>query len=250
MSETKPPKMPLRSKTGKICITDCKEKNELFNHPVTLEFRKENRNVCAIFPTQKPITKLQTDSQILYSDTAEEWVIDDCNIEDNDKYYTPDEIKMFLLTFNFDPSTFLKNIYKIESFEDTIRWTLENNKFPFDTIKRVHDCTWKVYGKNMENIPMFVYKYYYEIAVNKWLNNYLHVIEQKYSFDIVKGNLSETIVTNILTYDNFIATIKKYILSKQETWDVTKSHYESIKNYVFNYIIEELDKTDILGPVR
>jgi len=272
MSKYKSKRIPLRSKTGQICITDCKEKNEPFVHPVTLEYIKENRNVCAIFPTQEPIKIPQSDSQLLYVDTSRPWIMDSCNVDDNDKYFKPDEIKMMLLTFNFDAVAFLKNVYNIKSFEDSIKWTLENNKLPFDTIKRVHDCTWSVYGKNMENIPIIVYQYYYEIAVNKWLNIYRRAIEEKYSFDIVKGKtasldfysraqttlnnkdanisrsdkLSDAILTKILTYDKFIETIKKYILSRQENWEEIISHYESIKDYVFHYITEELDKTDIL----
>ena len=236
----------LRSKTGEICITKCKEKNEQFVHPLTLQSIKENRNLCAIFPTQKPVIIPKSDSQLLYIDATNPWVIDECDTGDNDKYYAPDEIKMFLLTSNFDPGTFLKNIYNIKSFEDTIKWTLENNKFPFETIRRVHDCAWKVHGKNMENIPIIVYKYYYEIATNKWLNDYLSVIEQKYSFDIVNGKISEAILTNILTYDNFIAIIKKYVSSEQDKWENIISHYSYIKNYVLNFVIEELEKIDFL----
>ncbi len=258
MSKTnnKTKKNPLRSKTGEICVTGCKEKNELFVHPVTLHDIRRDYNVCAIFPTQ---TLPQSDP----TDLSYRVNIDACNIGDNDKFDTPDEIQMFLLTFNFDPRVFLKNIYNIQSFEDTIKWTLENNKFPFETIKRVHSCAWKVYGKNLENITTIIYKYYYEIASKRWLKSFIQQIEQKYSFDIINrdvtsdnatvmnatvtnATVSDAILSDILTYDNFVTIIKKCNTENQEIWADIVSHYDFIKDYVYQYIIKALNKTDIL----
>lgn len=240
MSESKKnkKKIPLRSRTGEICVTKCKEKNELFIHPITFQGIRKDYNVCAIFPTQYnlPITD---PSSILN--------IDACNIEDNEKFSTPSEVKMSLLTFNFDPIGFLKNVYQIHSFDDTIKWTLENNKFPFETIRRVHDCTWKVYGKNLENMTSIVYKYYYEIASNRWLKDYLIQLKEQFSFDIVEGKLKDAITSNILTYDNFVMVIKKCITENQEKWLEIVSHYRFIKKYVYDWIVEELNKTDILN---
>jgi hypothetical protein len=232
--------------TGQICITDCKDKNEQFIHPVTLEGIKRNYNACAVFPSQQLSSELDP-SQYINDDM--------CDINDNNKFDTPDEIKIFLLTFNFDPDVFLKNTYKIQSMEDAIKWTLENNKYPYDTIRRIHDCAWKVYGRNSENITTITFEYYYEIVTKHWIKIYLKRIQQKYSFDIITNKkhtdlydkIKTVILSKILNYDNFIMIIKKCISTNQEQWSYITSHYDFIKEYIYQYIISELDKQDIIG---
>ncbi len=149
---------------------------------------------------------------------------DTCRLEDNHIYQPPDELESLLLSFYFNPADFLTSIYDLHSFDQVIYWTLENNHLPFNTIKRVHNCAWKVYGSRMEEISSGVIDYYYDIAKLHWLKDYAKIIQNKYSFNFVtKQNFNninntqeeiyEILATKYFDYNFFQQTSKNMFMN-------------------------------------
>lgn len=238
-------KLPLKSINNRRCLTKCYPKNEHYLHPTILTVIADNKNSCAIDPVY---TKNQN---ILYHDI--------CRLEDNKLYVPPNELESILLNFYFNPLDFLINMYNLYSFDQVIYWTLENDELPFDTIKRVHNCAWKAYGNKMENLSDYVLDYYYDLAKNHWLYDYIKLLGNKYSFGIsidnkLKSNdnienenkesleeMYDVIVNKFFDYAFFIEIIKKYIKTYQDIWESIESHYGNLKNFVYNELVLRID---------
>lgn len=242
-------KSALKSTQGRRCITKCHKAGQWFVHPVILQSIQAFKHApaCAVdpVPTKDPVFKTHTGTDMIY--------VNPCRMSDNDLYGLPNELENLLLNFYFSPSDFLENIYGIISFDQTINWTIENDYLPFDTIKRVHNCSWKAFGLVPGKITDLVLEYYYGIAKNNWLKDYVDIIQNKYSFSIFadkipssSSNISEQISTIIkndfLTYKFFVASIKDYITDYQDKWDIISSHYGAIKKYIFGKLLETLDR--------
>lgn len=228
-------KPPLKSIYGRKCISKCYSKGTTYLHPTILTgIFNNNYNSCAINPVPNEY------GEMIYADT--------CRVEDNDLFNLPNEMESILLSFYFDPRDFLSSIYDLNSFDQVITWTIENSNLPYDTIKRVHNCAWKIYGK--ESLSSDVFSYYYEIASNSWLKTYVKIIRNNYSFDIVSklysnDNLEEIyslLLNDFFTYSFFVTSLKKYIDDYSDKWDLIYSHYDAIKRYIFHSLIEILNE--------
>lgn len=230
---------PLKSINGRRCLSKCYPKGATYLHPTFLTDITTHVNSCAIDP--------------IYSKEAQYQgmkLADTCRLEDNKIYQPPDELESMLLTFYFNPYDFLTTIYGLNSFEDVIYWTLENDHLPFDTIKRVHNCAWKVFGNRPEELSTSVLEYYYDIAKTHWLKDYAALVEKNYSFDLVTkkskvGNaqeeIYEIIASRFFTYNFFITALKRYIYEYQEKWEEIYSHYGNLKKYIFQQLIEHME---------
>jgi hypothetical protein len=225
----------LKSVYNRKCLTRCYPKNVEYIHPLTFSIEKNQYNSCAINPF--------TDE---FGNTN---YTDKCNLEDNKTFNIPDEIESSLLSFYFNPLDFLMNIYKIHSFDQTIEWTKEHVHLPFRTIKRVHNCSWKVYG-NTDNISSIVLDFYYQLSAKVWLKDYIQDIQTKYSFDVITENYSTDnkreiyliILKDYYTYSFFVSIIKEYIHKYSSKWNEIYSHYDSIKKYLYDSLIERIKK--------
>lgn len=237
--------LPLKSIHGRRCLSKCYDKGVKYLHPILLtEIVHELDATCAIEPIYT--------EDIKYKSTYDMILTDKCRIEDNLLYKQPDELESTLLSFYFNPTDFLINIYGIYSFDQTISWTLENSQLPFDTIKRVHNCAWKAFGNKLEEITSTVLEYYYDIAKNHWLVDYIEIILTKYSFQFIPTNekitpidlrkqVYQIIMDKFFNFHFFVNIIKKYILENQANWENIVSHYGQIKNYVFDKLIENIE---------
>lgn len=231
--------LPLKSINGRRCLSKCYPKGETYLHPIFLTDITNHINSCAIDP--------------IYSKDAQYQgmkVTDACKLEDNKIYQPPDELESMLLSFNFNPYDFLTTIYGLNSFDDVIYWTLENDYLPFDTIKRVHNCAWKVYGDKPEQLSSAVLEYYYDIAKEHWLRDYTKLIENNYSFDLITNKkdvsdaseeIYEILTSKFFTYNFFMSAIKRYIYEYQDKWEIIYSHYGKIKMYIFQQLVEKIE---------
>lgn len=237
--------LPLQSINGRRCLSKCYPSRKTYFHPVILTGIMDKTNdTCAIQPIPSKDPQYYREHEMIY--------IDKCRIEDNAIYKEPNELESILLSFYFSPRDFLVSIYNLRSFDEVIYWTLENDHLPFDTIQRVHNCAWKVFGNNIEELTNNVLEYYYDICKNYWTKDYILAIQKNYSFDNISKKLesqisSDTseirdIILNIVTYDFFVKAIHKYVYEYQDKWDLFDLQYARIKKYVYNQLIEYLNK--------
>lgn len=256
-------KMPLQTIDKKNCLTKCNEKGKPYINPITLDkIFSLNNSSCAIIPTKK--NKPEEEVKIIYDDVNKyhltvtgnynTWGV--CNLEDNDKYHVPSEKDSMLLVFYFDPYDFLTQIYDLHTFNQVITWTLENMHLHFKTMKRVHNASWKVFGSDISNISDLVIDFYYDIARNKWMKDYVGNISKKYSFDILsdsiplegedtKGSITDTTIENIIIrkfFDKhfFVQIIKKYLNEFKNIWTNIDSHYKNLKNFTYKCIMKNI----------
>ena len=236
-------KLPLKSINGRRCLTKCYPKGATYLHPVLLTGVADTvANSCAIDPTHSKDPQYYREYDMILSDK--------CRLEDNKLSQPPNEIESILLSFYFNPSDFLASIYEINSFDQAIEWTYENPHLPFDTIKRVHNCAWKVFG-NKDDLSNVVLEYYYEIAKTHWLHDYVKTIQNRYSFNLISdknSNISNTskeiydiISSRFLTKNFFITTVKKFIYEYQDNWEQIDSYYRLLKHFVFTQLVKDIE---------
>lgn len=234
-------KLPLKSVNNRKCITKCFPKRTPYVHPILLtgvwDIAKDS---CAVTPVTSKDPRHKHEYKMVLTDV--------CKLEDNEKYKQPDELENILLSFHFSPRDFLTNIYSLDSFDNVIAWTIENDNLPFATIKRVHDCAWKIYG---EELSVNVLEFYYKISKIHWMKDYVKIIQNDYSFDLVSksskitDNFDE--ILNILrtkyyTYDFFVNSMKKYISEHGKNWETIDSYYDSIKKFLLQQLILSIEK--------
>lgn len=237
-------KNSLKTLSGKKCLTKCYPRNVEYLHPVLLTGILHNiDSTCAIEPVHNAYSYIE-DKMI---------IAEKCNLEDNNVYQAPSEIENLLLGFYFNATDFLSSIYGIHSFDEAIHWSLDNDHLPYDTIKRVHNCAWRVFGKKIDNLSSEILEYYYDLAKSYWLRDYVDLIRNKYSFNVFSNkkiteieNVSDEIynilLTDFFSYNFFINCIKRYIYENQDNWENIDSHYNNIKKFVFNQLIYLLDE--------
>ena len=246
--EPEQPKRPLKSINNRRCLTQCNGINQTYFHPIILTgVAGYMYNTCAIDPVYD-VKK----GNMIYTDI--------CNLEDNSKYELPTELGAIFLNFDFHYRDFLSNMYGLNSFDQVIYWTLENDYLPFDTIKRVHNCAWKAYGLKVENLSDKVFEYYYELIQTHWIVNYYNILNQKYIFrEMIDGKLSitrnvtgehvsaseklfELIIFYYFNYSFFIRVIKRYLKVYKNVWDDIDSHYVNLKKFCFKYLVHNIKK--------
>ena len=237
--------LPLQSINGRRCLSKCYPAREEYFHPVILTgVRDKTNNTCAIQPIPSKNPDYYREHEMIYADI--------CRLEDNSIYKQPNELESILLSFYFNPRDFLVSIYNLRSFDEVIYWTLENDHLPFDTVLRVHNCAWKVFGSSVEELTTNVLEYYYDICKTYWVKDYIPSIEKNYSFDNVSNSDSEAdttandeisnIILNILTYEFFVKIIHKYVYEYQDKWDLLDSQYSHIKKYVYRQLVGHINK--------
>jgi hypothetical protein len=256
----------LRSRDGDRCLTKCYKKGSIYVHPVALrKMLVVADSQCAINPVtleRSALENLGIGPQNINKYSAY------CNIEDNETHSIPNEIESMLASFYFSPIDFLSSIYNIKTFDDCIDWSTLNNKFPKRTIKRVHDCSWIIFGLKDDEISDKVSEYYLDMFKKQWSkfairkllknNNFM----EKYNADLldknyIKNNTTDTgsdidtdtdtdsfntMIQQIINkfYDNIY--IKKqllmYIDITRDNWYAIESHYDDIKNYILENFLK------------
>jgi hypothetical protein len=237
-------KMALKTVYGRKCLTKCHPAGEIYLHPVFLVPISTSNDSCAVEPIY--ITNPNNKETIMINAEA-------CKVEDNKIFKIPDEIETLLLVFSFNPRDFLENIYGLRSFDQVIYWTIQNDHLPFYTIKRIHNCAWKVFGDDFGKLSSNVLEYYFNISKIYWLRGYTKTIQDNYSFELITRKIEpemsssfdemyDFLSTTYYTYDFFLDTIKRYISQFREEWDRVKFHYDNLKEFIFNQLISNIEK--------
>ncbi|XWV26172.1 hypothetical protein QJ857_gp0906 [Tupanvirus soda lake] len=253
-------KLPLKSINGRRCLTKCYPKGETFLHPILLTAIVERTsNGCAIEPVPSRAFEASSGDDTQYLGLYGMVWADICRLDDNKTYQPPDELESMLLSFYFNPRDFLSGVYGLYSFDQVIYWTLENDHLPFNTIKRVHNCAWKVFGNKIEELSSSVIDYYFDISRSYWLKDYAKVVQNDYSFDYTTSktvsNISnptediyKIIYFEFYTHEFFASAIKKYVYEFEDKWELIDSHYYNLKKYILSQLIEHIE--DILSTNR
>lgn len=231
-------KQRLRSINNKRCLTKCEPVNTPYLHPIIFaEVNDTKYNTCAIDPTYD-----QEENRVLQ--------IDKCNLEDNDIFEIPDTLSSMFSGFNMSSKEFLSTLYNINSFEQAIYWMQDNEYLPLETLKRIQDASWRLYGTNITNV---VYEFYYKIALESWIPVYLIKISDKYKiivsdndFIVEEGktkmtdSIKKIIINKYFTYEDFIKIVDKFIKSFSPVWP--QSYYDEMRIYCFKYMVAKLKK--------
>jgi len=231
-------RLPLETIKGKKCITKCHDAGQSYLHPITLDDigprYTKNTNTCAVYPFY--------DENV--SNLLEFGV---CDTNDNSTKYYLTEKEALMFRPYFDPKSFLHSIYNLLTFNQVIMWTLDNANDNFRTVKRVHNAAWKAYGSNIENISDVVIDFYYELAKNNWLKDYVKNIKNKYSFDIFseipngsKLSISDIVIQKFFDKNFFTQVIINYIDTFAPEWTSIKSHYGNLKRFVYKKLVENI----------
>lgn len=238
-------KLPLKSIYGRTCLSKCYPKLSEYVHPVILTgVTNPYQDSCAIDPIYKVHNDAKTDTINLYNMLLD----DECLLKNNDLSQLPDELDSMMPRFNFNASDFLSSIYDLHTFDQVIHWTLENSYLPFDTIKRVNNCAWKAFGNQPGVLSNIVLDYYYEIAKNYWMHDYVDKLQTRYKFNLTtttssldaKTEIYKIVISKFFDYDFFETTVKQYIQDNLDKWETIKSHYGNLKKYVFNKLITNI----------
>ncbi|RYE14795.1 MAG: hypothetical protein EOP34_05490 [Rickettsiales bacterium] len=221
----------LKSELNRKCLTSCYPKDFEFIHPITLDVIQGSRgSVCAVNPEYR-YKSAQGD--------VERLIYDRCSIDDNTKMMLPNISESLLLQNTFDTDEFLKTVYNLHSFDDIIKWTVSNDNLSYNTVKRIHNCGWKVYGKS--DLTLKVYDYYHNMFKNKWVKDCVKILERKYSLNIVldKNTTLETlIISKYINIDNSINFINKFIHKNLKNWLDITNYYDKIRESCITNIIQ------------
>jgi len=233
----------LQTDDGEKCLTKCYAKGEKIFHPITLTFKTADFNgTCATEPHKDQDIEKISKGQFSVE-------LGQCML--NSSLIHPDE-RTIMMSYYFDPVFFVTIFYNLKTFNAVIRWTNDYTEASFATINRVHNCAWHIFGRNKDNITDIVLKYYYQLAVKKWMSIYIDNLSKKYSFnirsDIVSNNndptseeLSQIIIKKFFSYEFFVSVINQYIDTiKRDTDQRVKKHYRLIKNFVYEHLIDHI----------
>jgi hypothetical protein len=231
------PSQPLASGNGYECMTSCINPGISYFHPLLLgKIKGQDTATCAI----NPIVTFKEGKNEIEG-------IDVCDLEDNLDHQIPNEIGVMLRGVLFTPEYLLKQIYKLNNFDKVIRWTQDNEKLPFNTIRRVHNAAWKAYGNNFEQLPDVVIQFYYNIVKEIWFKDYIPLLEKSYTFEVIGSDqklydVIHKILDEHFTYAYFNTILKDYYKQYEKMWPYVDSHYGNLKNYVYLKIQELLEK--------
>ena len=172
------------SKYGIQCIGPCYKENEIYKHPITKEYiTQKNHKTCPI----NPITETNTDGEDVIIK-----LIDKCEKVTSSEYNNLNVTDNIVNDFNC--KLFLKNIYNIESFRDTINY-INKNKLNIITEKRLLNCSWKAFGNNIDNLTTSIIKYYVNKINTKWK---LHIIKYNKNFNKIDNDSLTNIITDYI----------------------------------------------------
>lgn len=222
--ESKP---PLVSRNLNECLTPCIPAGVNFIHPFTINGMTFKNNVCAIAP-------------ILGDDGDAKWA-DDCSLEDNETHSLPDVSKNLMLSFNFNPSEFLRTVYDINSLEEAIYWSTDHEDYPAPTVIRIQDSAWMVYGKK-SNITEAVVNYYHKVATTQWIESYVFRLQNEKSFAI-EGDLKTILVDRYLT-KSFIATSLKKFTERIENIKIYE-YYRALNWFIYDAMLNKMNGKSI-----
>lgn len=212
------------------CLTQCYPKNTPYVHPILLTVVAEkDKNSCAIEPVYNTHSHYEPTHQTIWANT--------CLLNENNDLTINDEINIMTTSFYFNDHDFLTSIYQLHSFEQIIDWTLQHTYLPLNTIKRVHNCGWRIFHSKLNRSNTKVIDYYYHLSKTDWLFQHLKetTIENKSEL-----NKQLKIIQHAYTLRTFYSLLKKYMNENQKNWNDIVSHYDNFCQYVGNWFTKKI----------
>lgn len=227
---------------GHQCIGPCYKAGKYITHPITLKTVNDNLNPFCPTMSWKD------------ANNNELW-IDECLVPDDVSIYTTDEklLDYLIPTFGLTCDMFLKDYYKIFSFENAIDWII-NNKEPYYTHMRIINCAWKIYGLSVDVFNEQLIEFYRDIIKKKWIK-YLYVNIAKYIYvennKIYLKENNDSINENKIEKINFFnkkfntpqiiyKMLQLYVDENRSRWEDIIDHNENIKQHYLDYIINKI----------
>lgn len=240
-------KYPISS-NNQQCIGPCYYKDTKIIHPSSLdEISNVPYNFCPVntFVYSDPKSKKSLLKTIdkCYIPTANKTVIDKTL---QDSIVTP--------TMIFSSEYFVKIYYKLNNFDDLLKWLDDNVDKPSKTKERVFDNSMIVYGSQFELIDdrlvtyvndYFIYhiSYFYN-SLKKHIhyesNNFVFRLDDHNSKN--KEQVKEYIVKKFLGKENIFSFLSKFLRTYKNII-TNKNLSQILLNHMIDYILKKIDLT-------
>lgn len=163
------------SKNKQVCLDKCYPPGSSVFHPLTIEHITETHNFCPTKPWNKSGKMVLTD---------------ECKIDNKNIVNTKDDEDVINPTIHFDSNFFLKNIYKINSYDDGMKYLGGTVEYmPIKNNFRVVDCLIEVYHKSDDILQETLIHFYDQVIKKSWvfkiyrtIDKYIFVDEDKIYF--------------------------------------------------------------------
>lgn len=158
---------------------------------------------------------------------------------------------------------FLHKIYNINNFDDIIEWMNNNNYYPEETKRRIHNCVWKVYANKLNND---IIDFYYNMMINNWFDSYVDELKDLFTIGLLDGvliiedinyvndkmekmestnNKNKLIIINELkdkymNYPIFYKSIKEYASVNNPNIVKSSDYLDDIRKYIYNVLLEKI----------
>lgn len=228
----------LKSHDGNKCLTSCNVKGSKYLHPILMTDFESGDNSCAVSSLNTKNTK-----RIRKIDS---W-FEKCDPSNNNNSQDVDEIENIMSGFLITAYDLINDVYELKTFDDVIRWLIDNSKKNKLTLARIHNCAWKVYGMKHDEITNLVTSYYYNLSLSDWLPGFIDDVKKEYSFNLIINknyhptSLSDIIKNEFYTHNFFTRTLQKYIYSYEDQWHRIDQHFTHIKSFVFSTLVDEIN---------
>lgn len=238
------------SKNGHKCIGPCYPKDTYIIHPNTLHVITSNEESFC------PISLLEFDGK----EQADS--IDACYNPIKQSDISKHDLSMDIIDpkIIFNCHYFLVIYNNISSYNDFIEWLDINKTEPILTKKRIVNCAFGQYGKDILIIDKLIIDFFVELIKKNWINSIYKKIH-KY-IDVVKNVIELTkkdknklsikdkkierinyIMTNLLNSGEINKFLIKYIMSNKSKWNNIENHMDKIKNDIPVYLLKKINTT-------
>lgn len=229
---------PFSTQKNALCIASC-GKPGLGLNPYTLGVDIRDVSLCPIVPH-----KLES-FDANYEGLGHMGVIDFYQCDPEVPVDIPISFEEYLLTgIHLIEKNFLELIYQIKNFDEAIEWSVNNSTLPLNTIKRIHNTSWKMFGSDINNLSDSVCQYYLNLVHKKWIKIFINILSTKYSFSVQSDSdhpLNDILI-KMITREYILDVFRQYIDIYLPNWLKIDDHYDNLKKFTLQCIRESLDK--------
>lgn len=233
------------------CIGPCYPSNKIVLHPITLNYLTNKEPFC-------PTLRWYDERDHQYKNA------DICLIPSDTTKMDQQQIDLDLIvpTFYFNCEYFLKAYYDIYSFENAIEWISINNKDPLYTLLRIINCSWRVFGPDIDIMNDQLIEFYSNVIKKNWIKDIYPEISKYIYIDSKNKNIFLKEVNNIdepnqknqiekINYFNkkfntsqvILNLLKIYISENKNDWNKIINHNNLIKIYYKKFVINKIKTT-------
>lgn len=234
------------------CVGPCYSSNKVILHPITLNYLTSKEPFC---PTlrwydEKDHQYKNADACLIPSDNSE---------MDQEQL----DINLVVPTFYFNCEYFLKAYYDIYSFENATEWITNNSSDPIQTLLRIINCSWRVFGPDIDLMNDQLINFYLMVIKKVWIKDiypkiskYIYVDEKNKNIYLKENNTKEDHgdKTNQIEKINFFNkkfnsnqiifnVLKSYVEENKQNWNDIINHNKNIKEHYKKYITSKIKTT-------